>query len=129
MSRRVSPSPDPVKLHRRKTALPAEPAWQRLGRRALRWALALLALVLMIDALFGDRGFIETMRARRQYAEVAGSLERLKRENARLREEARRLREDPTAIEEAARRELGMIRPGEVLFIVKDDHPRAKGAR
>ena len=33
---------------------------------------------------------------------------------------ARRLREDPSAIEEQARRELGLIKPGEVLFIVKD---------
>jgi cell division protein FtsB len=38
----------------------------------------------------------------------------------RLREEARRLREDPTAVEEIARRELGLIKPGERLFIVKD---------
>ncbi|MGH9219038.1 MAG: FtsB family cell division protein, partial [Vicinamibacterales bacterium] len=48
------------------------------------------------------------------------SLERARAENAQLREAARRLREDPAAIEEAARRELGLIKPGEVLFIVKD---------
>ena len=41
-------------------------------------------------------------------------------DNAELREMARRLREDPAAIEEQARRELGLIKPGEVLFIVKD---------
>ena len=129
MSGRVSPSPDAVKLRRRRPALPAEPAWQRLGKRALRWTLALVAVLLMIDALFGDRGLIETMRARREYAELAASLTGLRSENARLREEARRLREDPTAIEEAARRDLGLIRPGEVLFIVKDGHPRANVAR
>jgi len=33
---------------------------------------------------------------------------------------ARRLREDPSGIEDQARRELGLIKPGEVLFIVKD---------
>jgi cell division protein FtsB len=33
---------------------------------------------------------------------------------------ARRLRDDPAAIEEQARRELGLIKPGEVLFIIKD---------
>ena len=37
-----------------------------------------------------------------------------------MREEARRLREDPSAIEELARQELGLIKPGEKLFIVKD---------
>ena len=39
------------------------------------------------------------------------------------REEARRLREDPSAIEDLARRELGLIKPGEKLFIVKDIPP------
>ena len=34
-----------------------------------------------------------------------------------MRNEARRLREDPTAIEELARRELGLIKPGEKVFI------------
>ncbi|MGE3405088.1 MAG: septum formation initiator family protein [Vicinamibacterales bacterium] len=40
-----------------------------------------------------------------------------------MREEARRLREDPSAIEDIARRELGLIRPGEKLFILKDIAP------
>jgi cell division protein FtsB len=61
------------------------------------------------------------MRARRQYEQLARSLEDLKRENARLRDEARRLREDPTAIESLAREELGLVRPGEVVFILKDE--------
>jgi cell division protein FtsB len=38
----------------------------------------------------------------------------------RLREEARRLREEPSAIEEIARRELGLIKPGEKLFIIRE---------
>ena len=48
---------------------------------------------------------------------------RQRAENARLREEARRLREDPDAIEEIARRELGLIRRGEKVFIIKDAQP------
>ena len=44
-------------------------------------------------------------------------------ENAKLRETARRLKDDPSAIEEIARRELGLIKPGERVFIVKDVPP------
>jgi cell division protein FtsB len=33
------------------------------------------------------------------------------------------LKEDPAAIEEVARRELGLIKPGERLFILKDVPP------
>lgn len=82
-----------------------------------------------MDGLFGQRGLVETMRARREHQAVAASIAVLKQQNARLRAEARRLREDPEAIEEIARRELGLIRPGELLFIVKDvprSTPRAR---
>ena len=73
-----------------------------------------------VDALVGDRGFTAMLGARRQYQELSVALARQKSENARLREEARRLKDDPSAIEELARRNLGLIRPGEKVFIVKD---------
>lgn len=76
-----------------------------------------------MDALVGEKGFVETTRARRQYREVSVAIDQLRRENARLREEARRLREDPATIEALARQELGLIRPGELLFIIRDARP------
>jgi cell division protein FtsB len=80
-------------------------------------------VVLVVDALVGNRGLLETVRARRQYAEVAADLARKRRDNAQLREWARRLREDPNTIESVAREELGLIRDGEVLFILRDARP------
>ena len=68
------------------------------------------------------------MRARREYDTAAAAVARQRAENARLREQARRLREDPEAIEEIARRELGLIRPGEKVFIIQDAPPAARGA-
>jgi cell division protein FtsB len=50
----------------------------------------------------------------------------LKAENARLLEHARRLKDDPLTIESIARRELGLIREGEILFILKDVKPPQK---
>ncbi len=104
---------------RRKRVPPAgPPAWWRRGVHLL---LVFVALVLVIDALVGEKGLLESMRARRHYQQLSASLDDLKRENARLRDEARRLREDPAAIESLAREELGLIRPGEVVFILKDE--------
>jgi cell division protein FtsB len=60
------------------------------------------------------------LQARQQYRDLEQSLAEVRAENADLREEAERLREDPSAIEELARRDLGLIKPGEKLFIVKD---------
>lgn len=93
---------------------------RRLGKRALPATFVLLTAVVAVDSVVGDKGLMAMLKARRQYRSLAAALDRAKSENARLREEARRLREDPAAIEEIARRELGLIRPGEKLFIVKD---------
>lgn len=88
--------------------------------------LLLIATVILVDGLVGERGLLAMLRARREYDELAVTIARKRAENAQLRDEARRLREDPTAIEEIARRELGLIRPGENVFIVKDLPPPTK---
>jgi cell division protein FtsB len=80
--------------------------------------LFVVALV-MVDALVGDRGLLALLRARRQYDALAATIAHQRAENARLRELSRRLTEDPSAIEEVARRELGLIKPGEKVFIIK----------
>ena len=82
--------------------------------------------MLIVDALFGDRGLLAMLKARQQYQALAQALGSARSDNSRLREEARRLREDPAAIEDIARRELGLIKPGEKLFIVKDIETQSK---
>jgi cell division protein FtsB len=102
---------------------PAAANRERHGRKILAGLFFFVVCVLIVDALVGDQGLVETMRARKQYDRLAADLARLRSENARLREEARSLREDPAAIEEIARRELGLMSPGEKLFIIKDIPP------
>ncbi len=117
----VSP---PTPLRRRKVA-PAVPSLLAPWRtRLLNYALGFVTIVLVVDALVGDKGLLDTMRARRQYAQISADLARKRNENARLREEIRRLNDDPAAIESLAREELGLMRDGEVLFIVRDAKPR-----
>ena len=89
-----------------------------------RWIVHLLVMIIasaiVVDALVGERGLVAMLRARHEYDELSSSIARQRAENARLRDTVRRLREDPTAIEEIARRELGLIKPGERVFIIKD---------
>jgi cell division protein FtsB len=99
---------------------PERPTETGRSRRRIHLLIIFVSCVLIVDALVGERGFLETLRARREYADQAAALDQLRQENARLREQARRLREDPRTVEEVARRELGLIRPGEVLFIIRD---------
>ena len=89
----------------------------------MQYLIVIVGCVLMIDALVGDKGLLAMIEARDRYRELELSLQDARSENTRLREDARRLREDPSAIEEIARRELGLIKPGEKLFIIRDAPP------
>lgn len=99
---------------------------RRRRRRAVQYAVVLVGCILVVDALVGDKGLLAMMKARAQYRALEASLEQARAENARMREEARRLREEPGAIEDLARRELGLIKPGEKLFIIRDVPPASQ---
>ena len=96
---------------------------RRRRRRAVQYLLVFVGAVLLVDAVVGDKGLLAMMEKREEFRALEQSLTQARLENARLREEARRLKEDPTAIEELAREELGLIKPGEKLFIIRDISP------
>jgi cell division protein FtsB len=118
-----SDSPEPLR-RRSRTPVPASPSVWR--SRLLQYGLAFVTILLVVDALVGDKGFVDTLRARRQYREAATALAQKRQENTRLREEIRRLRDDPARIESVARQDLGLMRQGEVLFIVHDEKAPAR---
>jgi cell division protein FtsB len=88
---------------------------------AVTAVLLFLALVLVVDGIAGERGWLANRRGQRQVDQARQALDQVKWENARRRDLIERLRAaDPATIEEIARRERGFIRPGETLFIVRD---------
>ena len=107
------------------TAAP-KPQQGRRGRRITLYVAVIFTLVMVVDAVVGEKGVLTLMRARAEYERLADDLGQLRTANARLREEARRLREEPEAIEEIARRDLGLIKPGETVFIIRDRPPAPK---
>ena len=110
----------PAPLRRRK---PPEAAPSPVRARLLNYFLGFVTVVLIVDALIGDKGLVDTLRARRQHDALAGAIAQKRQENTRLREDIRRLKEDPGAIEALARQDLGLMREGEVLFIIRDVTP------
>lgn len=109
---------------RRKADVP--PKAQAAARRTRIVQLAILAVaaVITIDAVVGDKGLLQTFRARREDAQLRAAISQLKADNVRLRDYSRRLKEDPATIEEEARRNLGLVKPGEVLVIIRDAEKR-----
>jgi cell division protein FtsB len=123
----VTDSPSPTRrksgiepLRRRRSVVaPTSVFW----RKPLQMLLVFVTVVLLIDALVGERGLVERLKAGRLYLEAQAELEQIRQDNARLLEETRRLKEDSSAVESLARKDLGLLRPGEVLFIIKDIKP------
>lgn len=102
----------------RDDATPTGPTPRR--RRLVLIGLLIGTGVVLVDAIAGDRGLFVLLRAREEGRTRAASVESLRRENQRLSEQASRFRDDPASIEDLARRDLGMIKPGEKLFIIRD---------
>ena len=101
----------------------------------MRWLrLLLLALVALLGLLqyrlwFGNGGrqAVEVLDARVQ--EQGRQNEGLGQRNAALAAEVADLKSGEAAIEERARNELGMIRPGETFYRVVDDARTAPAPR
>ncbi len=90
------------------------------GRRTLYTVLVFLFCVFVMDSLVGEKGLLALMRTRQDYARLVERNLRTKAENTRMRGMKDRLLTDPATIEERARGDLGMIKPGEKVFIVRD---------
>jgi cell division protein FtsB len=108
--------------HRDDAEVPAQGSTPR-GRRLLRVALVVVTAVVLVDAVAGEKGVFELMRAREAQRTLERDLETLRSENHRLLDQVRRYKGDRATIEELARRDLGMIKPGEKLFIIRDLPP------
>ena len=59
------------------------------------------------------------MRARRlEVQKLEAEIHRLSEENQRLDQQIRKLRTDPRAIEQIAREEMKLARPGEYIYVL-----------
>jgi cell division protein FtsB len=102
----------PIELETPRPARRPDRAWT--GR-----VLCFAACVLAVNALIGERGLSETLRARADFNRTVAELSQLQYENAVFADTVRRLEHDAATIEDVARAELGLVRPGEVLVVVK----------
>jgi len=98
----------------------------------VRGGLGLVLVLAVVDGVFGERGLLSNVQLRQRNAGQQAVIDDLTSRNDTLTDEIRRLREDPSAIEELAREELGLIKDGELLIIMRDTPPTTEtspGAR
>ncbi len=89
-------------------------------RSILTYLLIFVALALVLDGIAGERGLLANRRDRRQIERAEIALAAKRQENADRRDLAHRLQtQDPATLEYFAR-ELGYLRPGETVFVIRD---------
>ena len=96
-----------------------------MRRRLVRGALGIVLVLAVVDGVFGDRGVFANMEQRESLTTLQASIDELHAQNAALTDDIRRLREDESAVEELAREELGLIKDGELLIILRDAPEKA----
>ena len=92
-----------------------------LRKKAATLFCVILVLALAVGSLFGDRGILQLVDQKERAARLAQELDELRSENLHLAAEIQALRTDPRAIERLAREELGLARPGETVFLIRDE--------
>jgi cell division protein FtsB len=85
-------------------------------RRHLLAILALALLAVGIHDIFGAHGYLAMRSSQEQIEELHGEIQRLHEENQKLTEHVNALKTDPDAIEKVAREQMGLARPGELIF-------------
>lgn len=89
--------------------------------RVLITILVVLLFVLQYKLWFGDGGFIDVWQLQRELESQKAENESLRERNVSLEAEVRDLKQGLQAIEERARRELGMIGEGETFYQTVDE--------
>jgi len=92
-------------------------------RRNVRQILGLALLALFFHDVFGTHGFLAMVRTQKEIKQIREQIGKINAENKSLSNEVNALKTDPKAIERIAREDMGLARPGELIFKLPDSGP------
>ncbi len=85
-------------------------------RGHLRTILAVALFALLVHDIFGNHGFLAMRRTQKEIQQLRQELQKIHAENRELDGQVKALKSDPRMIERIAREEMGLARPGELIF-------------
>ncbi|MCX8049374.1 MAG: septum formation initiator family protein [Methylohalobius sp.] len=89
--------------------------------RVVNLVLGFVLLALQIRLWLGDGGFWERRQLKLQIAELESQINAARERNQALEAEVEDLKHNLMAVEERARRDLGMIRDDEIFVLVMEN--------
>lgn len=78
----------------------------------------IIIIIVVLGALLIYPGYLDLRKLNREIAELDSNIRELEETNENLRVELKALREDRFHIEKVARKNLGLIKPGEIIYKV-----------
>jgi len=94
-------------------------------KRLLFVALGLF-LILGLVTFFGENGILHLLRLKKEMGQIKEANLQLEKENEVLKEEVRKLKQEKKYIEEIARKELGMVKEGEIIYQFEPPNDKKK---
>ncbi len=114
----------PVSEHARRQALdPLARRRLKLRLRALVFGLVCVCLAGSVAAFVGRGGYLDMLRLRGEIGQLRAEIEQRQDEVLGLQQQVRGLERDPVARERIAREQLGLVRPGEIDFLLPRERP------
>jgi cell division protein FtsB len=89
-------------------------------RKNARQILGLALFALLVHDVFGPHGFIAMRRTQKEIEQIREQIGKMNEENESLTKQVTSLKSDPKSIERIAREEMGLARPGELIFKLPD---------
>jgi cell division protein FtsB len=91
-------------------------------KKYLIYAGIFFAVLVLLWAVFApDRGILDMIQTRNKLEKLQAENKKLAEENTALRKKIDRLQDDPAYLEEKARKEYGLLKENEVLYIFNKD--------
>lgn len=91
-----------------------------MRKKRLLLVIILSLLILGTLTFFGENGVFHLLGLQKELVRIREKNLKLEEENQKLKEEVKRLQTDKRYIEEIARKELGMVRGGEIIYQFED---------
>ena len=88
----------------------------KFSKKHLLVLLLCFILIFWFFTFFGDKGILHLIRLQKELVKIKEANMKMEEENRRLREEVRRLQHEKRYIEEIARKELGLVKEGEIIY-------------
>jgi len=97
-----------------------------MSKKRILILILFLFLIFGFFTFFGDKGIIHLLRLQKEWGRIKDANVKIEEENRKLREEVKRLQYEKRYIEEIARKELGMVKEGEIIYQFESPNDKNK---